>query len=71
MASVGEIGSMAREMNLRKAWQREGKRRNACSSALSPEVESKRKLGSGDELVKEKELFLQTQLYNWHQAQKL
>lgn len=31
------------------------------------EVESKGKLGSGDELVKE--LFLQTQLYIWHNAE--
>lgn len=69
MASVGKMGSMSREMNFKKAWQCEGKRRKACSSALFSEVESKGKLGSGDELVKE--LFLQTQLYIWHQAQNL
>lgn len=68
MAGVGKIGSMSREM---KACQCEGKRRNTCSSALFLELEGKRKLRSGHELGKEKELFLQTQLYNWQQAQNL
>lgn len=71
MAGIGKTGSMSREINLKKAWQYEGKRRNACSSALFPELEGKRKLGPGDELGKEKELFLQTQLCSWHQAQNL
>lgn len=71
MAGVGKIGSMSREMNLKKAWQCEGKRRDACSSALFPELEGKRKSGSGDDVGKEKELFLQSQLYSWHQAQNL
>lgn len=62
---------VSREMNLRKVWQCGEKGRNACSFSLSLAVEGEREVGSGDELVKGEKLFLQTQLYNWHQAPNL